>query len=270
MASPEETERRRRSFDSFASHYDRVRPGYPSAVIDDIERCCGLTEKSRILEIGPGTGQATRLFAHKGMGITALEPSPALAAIARENLAAFPYVNILEQAFEDTDLADKEFDLIYAAQSFHWVDSPAGFKKMHALLRENGRIAAFWNLKRPLSSPLQETFEQLYRSHFRAEPWFCMNADCLERSTRQRRESIEANGLFSVSALRSYCWLRQYTSKEYLELIDSYADHRLLPDGRKRKLYSGIAAAIDAQGAILDIPYTTVVFLCERRLDCRG
>jgi SAM-dependent methyltransferase len=256
------TDKRRRAFDSFAAHYDRARPGYPALVADDIGRACGLTSTSRILEIGPGTGQATRLFARKGMQLTALEPSPALAQLARKNLAAFPTVVIVEQAFEEAYIPNGEIDLIYAAQSFHWVDTPAGFRKTHDLLHEQGTLALFWNLKRPLELPIQRAFDELYRHHYQGEPWFCMNEECLERSRREREEKIKASGFFTVNAVRDYPWSHRYTSKEYLALVDSYVDHRLLPRKQKQRLYQGLAAAIEAAGGNLTVPYTTVLFLC--------
>ena len=127
-----------RSFESFAAHYDSIRPGYPEALITDIRRYCCLTPRSRILEIGSGTGKATGLFARHGFSLTGLEPSTAMAAIARLNLAGDPGVSILEASFEDIEFPAGAFDLIFAAQSFHWVDTAAGFRKAHQLLHWAG------------------------------------------------------------------------------------------------------------------------------------
>jgi SAM-dependent methyltransferase len=70
-------------FDSVAELYDRVRPAYPPAVIDDVAAL-----GPRILEIGPGTGQATRALVERGAEVTAVERGPQLAAIARRNVPA--------------------------------------------------------------------------------------------------------------------------------------------------------------------------------------
>ena len=254
-----------RSFESFAAHYDSIRPGYPVALVTDITRHCSLTPRSQILEIGSGTGKATGLFARHGFSLTCLEPSTAMAAIARLNFAGDPGVSILESTFENIEFPAGAFDLIFAAQSFHWVDTAAGFRKAHQLLCGNGTLAVFWNLKRSLPSSMQHAFDEIYRRYFRGEPWFCMDEDCLNRSDRERQDRIEASGLFSVEAKHTYEWSHNYTSKDYVRLLDSYTDHRLLSAYDKQKLYDGVAMVIDCHGGIINLPYVTVAYMCARR-----
>ena len=63
----------RDSFDEVPELYDRVRPGYPEAVFDDLVSLAGLVAGSRVLELGPGTGQATVPLARRGLAVTAVE-----------------------------------------------------------------------------------------------------------------------------------------------------------------------------------------------------
>jgi len=49
----------RETFDTVAALYDRARPRYPSALFDDLADLAGIGSGARVLEIGPGTGQAT-------------------------------------------------------------------------------------------------------------------------------------------------------------------------------------------------------------------
>jgi protein-L-isoaspartate O-methyltransferase len=76
-------ERRRSTFDEAAELYDRARPGYPAALFDDLVELAGIGPGSRVLEIGPGTGQATVPLAERGCRIVAVELGPQLAAVAR-------------------------------------------------------------------------------------------------------------------------------------------------------------------------------------------
>ena len=55
----------RATFDDDADAYDRTRPVCPAAVFDDIVELAGLGPTSHVLEIGPGTGQATRPLAER-------------------------------------------------------------------------------------------------------------------------------------------------------------------------------------------------------------
>src|SRR5690349_16209458 len=88
-------------FDEVAELYDRVRPGYPEALFSDLAALIGLRQGSPVLEVGCGTGQATRSMAALGWSVTAVEPGPALAELARRRLAGFPNVTIETAAFED-------------------------------------------------------------------------------------------------------------------------------------------------------------------------
>jgi hypothetical protein len=69
----EHRERRRGTFDQAADLYDRARPGYPRALFDDLAELTGVGAGSRVLEIGPGTGQATLPLAERGCRVVAVE-----------------------------------------------------------------------------------------------------------------------------------------------------------------------------------------------------
>jgi SAM-dependent methyltransferase len=58
----------RETFDEDAERYERARPGYPAELLDDLAALTGLRAGDRVLEIGPGTGQATVPLARRGYG----------------------------------------------------------------------------------------------------------------------------------------------------------------------------------------------------------
>jgi 2-polyprenyl-3-methyl-5-hydroxy-6-metoxy-1,4-benzoquinol methylase len=66
-----------------------VRPGYPDELFADLVTITGMGDRSSVLEVGCGTGQATRSLAALGCSVTALEPGAGLAALARRRMAAF-------------------------------------------------------------------------------------------------------------------------------------------------------------------------------------
>src|SRR5829696_1757522 len=113
-------ERLRSTFDQAAELYDRARPRYPPALFDDLVELTGIGPGSRVLEIGPGTGQATIPLAERGCQVVAVELGADLAAVARRNLARFPAVEVITAAFEDWPLPSEPFDLL--ATAFHWID----------------------------------------------------------------------------------------------------------------------------------------------------
>jgi SAM-dependent methyltransferase len=98
---------------------------------------------SRVLEIGPGTGQATRRLLELGADpLVAIEPDPALAGYMRATFS--DRVEVRESALEDVELEPSAYDLAAAASSFHWVEEDAALAKLLAALRPHGWIAIWW------------------------------------------------------------------------------------------------------------------------------
>jgi SAM-dependent methyltransferase len=87
-------------FDQVAGTYAAARPDYPETLADDVLSFAELQPGDRILEIGCGSGQATKSFARRGFAILAIDPGAALIRAAREHLAEFAKVELLETTFE--------------------------------------------------------------------------------------------------------------------------------------------------------------------------
>lgn len=94
-----------------------------------------------MLEIGLGTGQATRDFAARGCSIVAVERGARLAERACDELAGFPNVEVVTSSFEEWPLPDEGFDCVLAATSFHWLDPAVRVTKSAAALRPGGVLA---------------------------------------------------------------------------------------------------------------------------------
>jgi SAM-dependent methyltransferase len=108
-----------------------------------VERC-GLGEGTRVLEIGPGTGQATRRLLELGASrLVAVEPDERLAAHLVERL---PVVEIVVTALEEAAVDAGAFDLAVAASAFHWIDEGAGLRVVRDALRPEGWWAMWWTL----------------------------------------------------------------------------------------------------------------------------
>jgi SAM-dependent methyltransferase len=121
--------------------YEAGRPEYPERVYEILAERCGLRAGTTVLEIGPGTGRATRRLLAAGARVTAVEPDPALAAFVRDTL---PTVTVLEAPFEDADVGADRFDLAVSAMAFHWVDQERGLPKLGRALRPGGWAALWW------------------------------------------------------------------------------------------------------------------------------
>lgn len=127
------------SFGTAASAYERFRPGYPEALVDEVLAYAGRPVRTA-LEIGAGTGKATRVFAGRGIAVTATEPDAAMLAELRTHVP--PIVVAVRAAFEDVPLTSTH-DLVFAAAALHWTRAADRWPRVAALLRPGGVFASF-------------------------------------------------------------------------------------------------------------------------------
>src|SRR4051795_519263 len=92
----------RETFEQVADLYADARPGYPTALYDDLERLAGLGSQARVMEVGCGAGQATGDLAARAGRVLALDPGERLVAEARARVAA-ANVDFVVARFEDLE-----------------------------------------------------------------------------------------------------------------------------------------------------------------------
>jgi SAM-dependent methyltransferase len=129
---------RREGFDGVAQLYDWIRPTYPLALMDEL--FSRLPERPDVIEVGPGTGQATGSLLEHGARVTAVELGANMAARLRQNFAN-DRLQILVATFEDVVFAPHAFDAVVSATAYHWVDESARLAKPAELLRPGGWLA---------------------------------------------------------------------------------------------------------------------------------
>ena len=123
--------------------YDRARPGHPERVYEILAERCGLRSGTAVVEVGPGTGQATRKLLELGAApLVAVEPNAELARYLARSVGDRAEIRVT--TLEDAELATSSFDLAAAASSFHWVDSAVGLEVLRRALRPGGWIALWW------------------------------------------------------------------------------------------------------------------------------
>ena len=127
------------SFGERAEAYERFRPGYPVELADLVMTYAGRPVRTA-LEIGAGTGKATRLFAQRGITVTAAEPDGAMLAELRKHVPA--NVTTVHAAFEDLRQGER-YGLVYAAAALHWTNPDGRWPRMAALLEPGGVFASF-------------------------------------------------------------------------------------------------------------------------------
>jgi SAM-dependent methyltransferase len=127
------------SFGPVASAYERFRPGYPGELVDEVLAYAARPVRTA-LEIGAGTGKATRVFASRGIAVTATDPDPAMLLELRKHVPET--VSAVQAAFEDLPLSPV-YDLVFAAASLHWTQPVHRWDRVAGMLRRDGAFASF-------------------------------------------------------------------------------------------------------------------------------
>jgi SAM-dependent methyltransferase len=132
------------SFDSAAAQYAAARPCYPPVLLDTVEELAGRPVKdARTVDVGAGTGIATRLLHARGALVTAVEPGPGMAGELRRSL---PSVPVVRGDGNRLPLATASADLVTYAQSWHWTDPALALPEALRVLRPGGALALWWNV----------------------------------------------------------------------------------------------------------------------------
>ena len=156
---PESTSRRYgKVFDEIAAEYDRHRPAYPDNLIDQACQVAGIGSGDRVLEVGCGSGQLTCALLARGLHVTAVEPGENLIALARRNLDGAGAVEFVNAQFEDAPLPREQFQAVFSASAFHWVDPEVSWQKAADVLVSGGTLALvqYFGLADPRSEEDQE------------------------------------------------------------------------------------------------------------------
>ena len=251
------------TFNQVASIYGAARPDYPEALVDAVVSYAGLKSNDAILEVGCGTGQATKSFAARGYSILAIDPGPEVVRAARESPAKFANVELIETTFEAWPAKQGAFRLIIAAQSWHWVSPEVRFAKAAEVLWPDGSLAVFGHVPVRLPAPLLEQFKQIYLRHTGhwgppPEAGYLPNGPF--------KGWFDASGFFGPVEHESYPWKWHHTASSYVSLLRTRSYHRMLAPAKLEELLDEIAKAIDSHGEAFDADYETHLYMA-RRLD---
>jgi SAM-dependent methyltransferase len=253
---------RSKLFDREAERYDRYRPTYPAALIDDLlgPRPEGLD----VLDVGCGTGIASRLIAQRGAKVLGVEVAPRMAEIARTY-----GIDVEIGAFEDWNPAGRRFDRVISAQAWHWLNLPVATVKAAAVLRLGGRLCLIWNAGFP-SDDFADALDEVYGTVLPSGVHTVFRGYAANRSTDARSgwekelAAIAAAPGFGAPTERWFPWTKTYERDQWLEQLLSRSDHTALDPPVRDLLFQAIGAAIDNAGGSFVMNFETVLVTAIR------
>ncbi|KJK51960.1 hypothetical protein UK23_05145 [Lentzea aerocolonigenes] len=223
-------ERLRTTFGEDAARYHRARPTYPAELFAQLSG-------PRVLEIGPGTGQATLPLTRIGE-VTAVELSPSLAAIAREHA---PEARVIVANFDEWPLPSEPFDLVVSATAFHWLDPSTRMAKCAAALKPGGRLAVIST--HHVAGGTEQFFVDVQKCYERWDPATPPNLR-LSPADDIPREFDESH-LYERPEFVRYEWEQGYDTEAYADLLLTYSNHIALP--ARDELIADITSLIDTR-----------------------
>jgi SAM-dependent methyltransferase len=253
---------RSKLFDQEAECYDRSRPSYPDELIDALlgPEPAGLA----VLDVGCGTGIASRQVAQRRAAVLGVEVAPRMAEIARSH-----GIDVELSAFEAWDARGRTFDRILSAQAWHWLDLPVATSKAASLLRPGGTLCLVWNAGwQP--DDLADALEEVYASAVPSGGHRVYRGYAADRSTDARSglegelDAIAAVPELGPPTERWFPWTRSYARDQYLDLLLSRSDHTALGPAVLDRLLEGIGAAVDDHGGSFVMSFEAILITASR------
>ncbi|MBS4536673.1 class I SAM-dependent methyltransferase [Clostridium sp. D2Q-14] len=253
---------KRFTFNEDVKNYDKWRPSYCKELFNDIIQYSELNQNKKAVEVGIGTGQATKPFLVTGCDVTAIELGKNLAEYSKEKFKEYKNFSVYNTSFENFEFNDNSFDILYSATAFHWIPEDIGYPKVLNLLKNNGTLALFWNkpfIKRE-DDLLHQKIQSIYQKYGFSDTKFIENDTARYNKISK---TIQSYG-FRDLEVKLYHQTRVFNSSGYISLLNTYSDHIIMETSTKELLYSEIKNAILENGNILTVYDTIDLYLARK------
>lgn len=211
--APEEKARRAGSFGAVASHYERYRPGPPSAAVKWL-----LPDRvARAVDLGAGTGALTRLLTERADEVVAVEPDPRMRQVLAERV---PTAKALEGRGEDIPLPNGSADAVLASSSWHWMEPGATLAEVHRVLVPGGVLGVIWSGP-DAEGPFLSQAKELLRSSLGDGSRLSGFLGDAERPASTLEIPPEAG--FDERERRLFSWTAGLTAEDLIGLLGTYS-----------------------------------------------
>lgn len=255
------------TFDTVATTYEKLRPGYTDELYQMIFDYILIDENSFVVEIGSGGGQATTPILNTGCHLTVVEYGEHFSELLKKKFKEYKNFSVITGKFEDVDLEENQYDLVFAASAFHWVPEKIGYEKVFSVLKNGGVFARFANHpyrdkgNLELSNEIDEIYDEYYYKYHNKKRGSL--TEYTEEQAKERAMIAEKYGFTDIQYALFYR-KRVFSAKEYIELLGTYSDHIAIEENIRKAFFSKIEEAINRHGGTITI-YDTMDLQLARK-----
>lgn len=249
-----------------SDNYHKSRPDYPAEIYTLLLDQGAIKSKTRVFEIGPGTGQATRTLLSMGCHITAIEPDVNLANKLQETFTENDTLSVSCIPFEDITLPPESFDLGVAATSLHWLTPQAALKKSFRLLRPGGWFAMWWTV---FFTPddideFQKEAAYLFKSLRKSPSHSNGFANPFELQYEERINDLKESGFTNIHC-EKFKWYSTMDAKQNRNLISTFSPVTSLPHEEQTCCLKKIEDIVNEKfGGQVRRNFLSVIYLAQK------
>jgi SAM-dependent methyltransferase len=244
------------SFGQLADVYDRTRPSYPEALVDDLLA----RGPSSVVDVGCGTGLFARQFIARGLAVLGVEPDELMADVARGH-----GLDVEVSNFEEWDGRGRTFELLVSGQAWHWVEPEQGAAKAADVVAPGGTVALAWNhavMPDDLATVLDGVYERCAPPSVTPVVPHHPNA---REEAGAAEQCFPATGAFDQPQFAQYTWSHLYGRQDWVDQLLTHSDHRLMDPDARAALLDQVGRAIDDLGGSFEMRYDCEVTTFVRR-----
>ena len=247
----------RRIFDTIPEQFDKFRPRYSQELFEYLINYAKIGPGKKVLEIGPGTGQATDPILRTGCDYNAIELGEHLYAKMQEKYSRFSNFHIMNDDFITCDYGQQRFDVIYSAATIQWIPEEIAFSKTYELLKPGGVLAMMFtraDYKTP-NEDLYAKIQRLYDQYFKPETPY---------THRGFRYNNAPDYGFVDFREHDFHGRREMSADEYVSFCGTHCDHITIQEPYRTLFFEGLRNAVEETGGKVVFEDTYVLYLTRK------
>ena len=247
----------RKIFDTIPEQFDKYRPTYSPALFESLIDYASIGPGKNVLEIGPGTGQATDPILKTGCNYNAIELGEHLYEKMKSKYGSYKNFHIVNDDFITHNFGNQKFDMIYSAATIQWIPEDIAFSKTYDLLAPDGTLAMMITQAeyRSTNEELFQNIQKIYDTYFKPETPYTHGVFHYDNAPNYGYKNFER---------REFYGERTFTADEYVAFCGTHCDHMVIPEPYKTKFFQGLHDSVVDAGNKIVFKDTYVLYLTKK------